>query len=142
MSDPAPDQKTKHEQRTHGRNRGNLRLFGVPIRLHFTFVLLLIFLPISIGLGGKQSGAATAVYILALFASVLLHEEDRTYRAGSTLVRYWHARDCDVSNRRGYRACREPAESSAGAVDRRRRPAGQPADRYHFARHAAQLRPA
>ena len=52
---------------------GNLRLFGVPIRLHFTFLLLLVFL-IFIGIGGKQSGVTTAVYILALFASVLLHE--------------------------------------------------------------------
>jgi Zn-dependent protease/CBS domain-containing protein len=52
---------------------GNLRLFGVPIRLHFTFLLLLVFL-IFIGIGGKQSGLTTAVYVLALFASVLLHE--------------------------------------------------------------------
>src|SRR5258708_32871144 len=52
---------------------GNLRLFGVPIRLHFTFLLLLVFL-IFIGIGGKQSGVTTALYVLALFASVLLHE--------------------------------------------------------------------
>src|SRR5437764_15346061 len=52
---------------------GNLRLFGVPIRLHFTFLLLLVFL-IFIGIGGQQSGASTAIYILALFGSVLLHE--------------------------------------------------------------------
>ena len=52
---------------------GNLRLFGVPIRLHFTFLLLLVFL-IFIGIGGQQSGLTTAVYVLALFASVLLHE--------------------------------------------------------------------
>lgn len=52
---------------------GNLRVFGVPIRLHFTFLLLLVFL-IFIGIGGKQSGLTTAVYVLALFASVLLHE--------------------------------------------------------------------
>src|SRR5689334_560415 len=52
---------------------GNLRLFGVPIRLHFTFLLLLVFL-IFIGIGGKQSGLTTALYVLALFASVLLHE--------------------------------------------------------------------
>jgi Zn-dependent protease/CBS domain-containing protein len=52
---------------------GTIRLFGVPVRLHFTFVLLLVFL-IFIGVGGRQSGAMTALYIAALFASVLLHE--------------------------------------------------------------------
>jgi len=52
---------------------GVFRLFGVPIRLHFTFLLLLIFL-VSIGIGERQSGASTALYILALFGSVLLHE--------------------------------------------------------------------
>ncbi|MBK9168731.1 MAG: site-2 protease family protein [Bryobacterales bacterium] len=52
---------------------GVVTLFGVPIRLHFTFVLLLVFL-LFIGIGGKQSAAMTAVYILALFGSVLLHE--------------------------------------------------------------------
>jgi Zn-dependent protease len=83
MSDPAPDQKTKQNEGRMPGTVGNLRLFGVPIRLHFTFVLLLVFL-ISIGLGGKQSGAATAVYILALFASVLLHE------IGHVLVARWY----------------------------------------------------
>jgi Zn-dependent protease/CBS domain-containing protein len=52
---------------------GVVRLFGIPVRLHFTFVLLLVFL-LFIGIGNRQSGAATAVYILALFGSVLLHE--------------------------------------------------------------------
>src|SRR6266852_345923 len=56
-----------------GGSVGILKIFGVPIRLHFTFVLLLVFL-ISIGIGEKQSGASTAIYILALFGSVLLHE--------------------------------------------------------------------
>jgi Zn-dependent protease/CBS domain-containing protein len=83
MSDPAPDQKTRQNEGRMAGTVGNLRLFGVPVRLHFTFVLLLIFL-ISIGLGGKQSGAATAVYILALFASVLLHE------IGHVLVARWY----------------------------------------------------
>ena len=54
-----------------------MRLFGVPIRLHFTFVLLLVFL-LFIGVGDRQSGAMTALYILALFASVLLHELGHT----------------------------------------------------------------
>jgi len=56
----------------HG-STGALRLMGVPVRLHFTFVLLLIFLVVT-GLGGTQSVAGYAVYISALFASVLAHE--------------------------------------------------------------------
>jgi Zn-dependent protease/CBS domain-containing protein len=52
---------------------GIARIFGVPVRLHFTFILLLVFL-LFIGVGGQQSGATTGLYILALFASVLLHE--------------------------------------------------------------------
>ena len=46
---------------------------GVPIRLHFTFVLLLIFLIVT-GLGSNQSGLNYAIYLIALFASVLTHE--------------------------------------------------------------------
>jgi Zn-dependent protease/CBS domain-containing protein len=52
---------------------GTIRLFGVPVRFHFTFVLLLIFLTVT-GLGDKQSGTSYVVYVLALFLSVLLHE--------------------------------------------------------------------
>src|ERR1700756_5785816 len=61
------------KQTLTGGSVGVFRLFGVPIRLHFTFLLLLIFL-LFIGIGEKQSGASTAIYILALFGSVLLHE--------------------------------------------------------------------
>jgi Zn-dependent protease len=68
---PEPDEKSKPAPSP--AKVGQLRLFGVPVRLHFTFVLLLVFL-IFIGIGGKQSGATTAIYIAALFASVLLHE--------------------------------------------------------------------
>lgn len=49
-----------------------IRLFGVPVRFHFTFVLLVVFL-IAVGLEGP-SGAEAAIYVMALFASVLLHE--------------------------------------------------------------------
>ncbi|MGH9628462.1 MAG: site-2 protease family protein [Bryobacteraceae bacterium] len=52
---------------------GSFRLLGVPIRLHFTFVILVIFL-IAIGIGGGVSAWASVLYILALFLSVLLHE--------------------------------------------------------------------
>jgi Zn-dependent protease len=57
-----------------------IRLFGVPVRFHFTFVLMLIFL-LFIGIGDKQSGPSTALYVLALFASVLLHELGHTLAA-------------------------------------------------------------
>jgi Zn-dependent protease/CBS domain-containing protein len=53
--------------------RGGVRILGVPVRLHFTFVLLVIFL-IALGARGGQSAMLNVVYILALFASVLLHE--------------------------------------------------------------------
>lgn len=56
---------------------GTFRVLGVPVRFHFTFVLLLIFL-LFIGIGERQSGGSTAIYILALFASVLLHELGHT----------------------------------------------------------------
>ncbi len=54
-----------------------VRIFGVPVRLHFTFVLLLLFL-LFIGIGQRQSGLSTVLYVLALFASVLLHELGHT----------------------------------------------------------------
>jgi len=65
---------------------GSLRVFGVPIRLHFTFLLLLVFL-IFIGIGGKQSGLTTSVYVIALFVSVLLHEIGHTLVARAYGVR-------------------------------------------------------
>lgn len=46
---------------------------GVPVRLHFTFVLLLIFLVVT-GFGSNQSGLNYGLYLVALFASVLAHE--------------------------------------------------------------------
>ena len=56
---------------------GGVKVFGVPVRLHFTFVLLLIFL-LFVGVGDRQSGASTAIYVVALFGSVLLHEIGHT----------------------------------------------------------------
>jgi len=46
---------------------------GVPVRFHFTFILLLIFL-VVVGLEGSQSAVSDVIFVTALFASVLLHE--------------------------------------------------------------------
>jgi len=54
-----------------------IKVFGVPVRLHFTFVLLLVAL-LFYGVGQRQSGLMTVLYVLALFASVLLHELGHT----------------------------------------------------------------
>jgi Zn-dependent protease/CBS domain-containing protein len=53
-------------------NVGLLKVYGVPIRLHFTFLLLLALLLVS-GLGGRSSGTYV-LYVLGLVGSLLLHE--------------------------------------------------------------------
>jgi Zn-dependent protease len=50
-----------------------VRILGVPVRLHFTFVLLFVFLVVA-GIGQGQSGMMNVAYIAALFGSVILHE--------------------------------------------------------------------
>lgn len=72
----ALDTKLPSQNRKHPPIPGTVgifRIFGVPVRFHFTFVLLLVFL-LFLGVSGRQSGPATALYVLALFGSVLLHE--------------------------------------------------------------------
>ncbi|HXG31984.1 MAG TPA: site-2 protease family protein [Bryobacteraceae bacterium] len=64
--------RTRAESRIPG-TVGVLRILGVPVRFHFTFVLLLIFLLFA-SLGGRQLGLKYVLYVLGLFASVLLHE--------------------------------------------------------------------
>lgn len=48
-------------------------LFGIPVRFHFTFLLLFAFL-VAFGFSGRQSAVANSLFIAALFGSVLLHE--------------------------------------------------------------------
>jgi Zn-dependent protease len=55
------------------KSPGGIRILGVPVRLHFTFVLLVVFL-VAMGVRGGQSAMLNVLYILALFASVVLHE--------------------------------------------------------------------
>ncbi len=73
MSDQIPPAENKPADTPIPGTVGALRAFGVPIRFHFTFVLLLVFL-IFVGVGGKQSAATTSIYVIALFGSVLVHE--------------------------------------------------------------------
>jgi Zn-dependent protease len=61
------------------------QVLGVPVRLHFTFVLLLIFLVVT-DLGHESSGTF-ALLLLGLFASVLLHELAHALMASRFRVR-------------------------------------------------------
>ncbi|MCC6264856.1 MAG: M50 family metallopeptidase [Bryobacterales bacterium] len=49
------------------------QFFGIPLRFHFTFVLLFAFL-ITISLAGAQSWVGNTIFIAAIFASVFVHE--------------------------------------------------------------------
>ena len=57
---------------TAGTLKG-FNLFGVPVRLHFTFILLVIFLVVT-DLGSGHTSSSYALFLIGLFASVLLHE--------------------------------------------------------------------
>jgi Zn-dependent protease len=48
-------------------------LLGVPVRLHFTFILMVLFILVSL-LGSARSGGNYAVFLLGSLLSVLLHE--------------------------------------------------------------------
>jgi Zn-dependent protease len=73
------------DRRTSGTVSG-FRLLGVPVRLHFTFLLLLIFLLVTV-FGSRQSGGNYALFLLGLFASVLLHEAAHAFVASRFGVR-------------------------------------------------------
>jgi Zn-dependent protease len=61
-------------------------MLGVPVRLHFTFILLLVFLVVT-DLGSKETGASYAIFLAGLFVSVLLHEMAHAYVASRFTVR-------------------------------------------------------
>jgi Zn-dependent protease/CBS domain-containing protein len=68
---------------------GTVRLFsilGVPVRLHFTFILFAIFAVVS-ALGGAPSDMSYAVFVLGSAISVLLHELGHAAMAARFRVR-------------------------------------------------------
>lgn len=69
-SEPIPGKEINQQAQKHSSRA--LRLFGVPVRLHFTFLLFLVFLLLSAR--GSQSALFNVIFISALFVSVLLHE--------------------------------------------------------------------
>lgn len=48
-------------------------VLGVPVRLHFTFILLVLFLMVTV-LGSARSGGNYAMFLMGSLGSVLLHE--------------------------------------------------------------------
>jgi Zn-dependent protease/predicted transcriptional regulator len=52
------------------------RLFGIPLRMHITFPLLLVFVAAQSASAGAnlQAGVMSALFVLALFGCVVLHE--------------------------------------------------------------------
>lgn len=52
---------------------GSVNVLGVPVRFHFTFWLIVIWM-IVLASGGKQTVVGAALFIFGLFLSVLLHE--------------------------------------------------------------------
>jgi Zn-dependent protease/predicted transcriptional regulator len=48
-------------------------MFGVPVRLHFTFILLVVFVAVSV-LGNRHANASYFLFLLGSLVSVLLHE--------------------------------------------------------------------
>ena len=71
--DDSPHSEPQPAERGISGSVGHLRLFGIPVRFHFTFVLLIIYL-VVLALDKAESSSATVIYVIALFASVLFHE--------------------------------------------------------------------
>jgi Zn-dependent protease/CBS domain-containing protein len=68
---PESDRAVK-EERIPG-SIGAFTAFGVPVRFHFTFLLILIFL-VFVAWEDRESAAGDVIFIASLFVSVLLHE--------------------------------------------------------------------
>lgn len=64
--------RTVKDERIPG-SIGAFTVFGVPVRFHFTFLLIFIFL-VFVAWEDRESAAGDVIFIAALFLSVLLHE--------------------------------------------------------------------
>ena len=56
------------------------RIFGVPVRLHFTFILMAVFVAVSV-LGNNRSSTSYTLFLLGSLVSVLLHELGHSFVA-------------------------------------------------------------
>lgn len=73
---PHPDASQQHHLPENGGAKDSPASRSsklVPVRFHFSFLVLLAFL-VAMGVAGGASAALTAWYIVALFVSVLFHE--------------------------------------------------------------------
>lgn len=59
---------------------GTVTVLGVPVRFHFTFWLVVIWM-IVLASAGKHSFAGAALFLLGLFVSILLHEAGHAFMA-------------------------------------------------------------
>ena len=67
--EPEPTGNNKTEASFIPGSIATVRIGSVPVRLHFTFVLLFVFVAFA-GIGERQSPLVGVLYIAALFASV------------------------------------------------------------------------
>lgn len=65
-----------HPSKTHGGTAGTIpffTLFGTPLRLHFSFILLVTVVIVK-DLAGRQSTSTYTLFLIGMMISVLLHE--------------------------------------------------------------------